>query len=150
MPYRIIAQLPTEALRISAATFRRQVHGSPVLIERMAAYSGVVVTQLAQSALCARFHTARQRLCRLLATAAGRADASRIPWSHEWIAEMVGGPRSAVSQAAASLRDQGVIGYGRPGVVISDLRGLRRESCECLHVTERAIQEFAAGQTPSR
>lgn len=149
MPYRIIAQLPTDALRIRADRFRRHVHESPVLLERVAAYSSVVVIQLVQSALCARFHTSRQRLCRWLATAAGRADATRLPWSHEWIAEMVGGPRSAVSQAAASLRDQGFIEYGRKGVAIRDLRRLRAESCECLHITERAIQEFAAGLTPS-
>ena len=150
MPYRIVAQLPTQALRISAAAFRRQVQASPVLVERVAAYSSVVVAQIAQSALCGRFHTARQRLSRWLATAASRADASRIPWSHDWIAEMVGGPRSAVSQAAASLRDQGLIEYGRQGVVIRDLRGLRRESCECLHIVERAIHEFSARQTRTR
>ena len=150
MPYRVIAQLPTEALRIRADTFRRHVHESPLLFERVAAYSSVVVTQLAQSALCARFHTARQRLCRWLATAASRADTSRVPWSHEWIAEIVGGPRSAVSQAAASLRDQGLIEYGRQGVMISDLRGLRRESCECLHIVERAIREFSARHIPDR
>jgi CRP-like cAMP-binding protein len=150
MPYRIIGQLPTKAVRIRAAAFRRVVHGSPVLFERVATYSSVVVTQLAQSALCARFHTARQRLSRWLATAASRADEPRIPWSHEWIAEIVGGPRCAVSQAAASLRDQGLIQYGRQGVVITDLRGLRRESCECLHIVERAIRELSARKIPDR
>jgi CRP-like cAMP-binding protein len=147
MPYRIIAQLPSEALRIPAAAFRRHALGAPPLVERVAAYGSVVITQLAQSAICGRFHTSSQRLCRWLVTAAARAEVSRLPWSHEWIAEMVGGPRSAVSQAAAALRDEGLVEYSRRGVVIRDLRGLRKKACECLGIVEGAIAAFAAGQS---
>jgi CRP-like cAMP-binding protein len=144
MSHRIIAQLPTTALRIPAAAFRQHVHETPVLVERVAAYTTVVITQFVQAAICARFHTSTQRLCRWLVTATSRAGVVHLPWSHEWIAEMVGGPRSAVSHAAAALRDAGLIEYKRNGVVVRNVRGLRRQSCECLGIVERTIEQFCA------
>jgi CRP-like cAMP-binding protein len=134
---------PTEALRIDTSKLRVHADHSPVLIHRISAYATVLVAQLAQSAVCARFHTAQQRLCRWLVTAADRAEVSHLPWSHEWIAEMVGGPRSAVSQAASTLRRLGLVDYGRRGIVIRDVTGLRARACECLGIVEDAIQQFS-------
>lgn len=142
LPCRLIVQLPGDALRIEVAAIRDfPLQGGP-LLQRVAAYSSVVVTQLATSAICARFHSPRQRLARWLITAADRAEVVDVPWSQEWIAEMVGGPRSAVSEAAAALRASGAIESWRGGVRIRDKALLRKQSCECVSVVEDAIRRF--------
>jgi hypothetical protein len=51
--------------------------------------------------------------------------------THEFISSMVGGPRSAVTEASAELRDSGAIAYSRGLLSIRDAEQLRRESCEC-------------------
>ena len=77
------------------------------LHELLMNYSQRVMHQLAQSAVCNRFHTSVQRLARWLLLTAERAETTRFELTHELLAQMVGAPRSAVSQAASTLRDQG-------------------------------------------
>ena len=76
-------------------------------------YSQQVMHQLVQSAVCNRFHSSVQRLARWLILTAERADTNRFELTHEFVAQMVGGPRSAVSESASTLRDKGIIDYRR-------------------------------------
>ena len=149
LPCRLIVQLPGNAMRIEASVLREFLSEGGQLLQRVAAYGSVVMTQLATSAICARFHTPRQRLARWLLTAAQRAEVVKVPWSQEWIAEMVGGPRSAVSEAAACLRDAGAIESWRGGIRIRDKAALRRNSCECAAVVEDAVRRFVKACTRS-
>lgn len=89
--------------------------------------------QLAQSALCNRFHTSEQRLSRWLLLTAERAETNRFELTHEFAAEMVGAPRSAVSAAAAALREKGIIDYRRGVLTIRNARRLRKTACECVN-----------------
>ena len=59
----------------------------------------------------------------------GRLD--ELPLTHEFISYMVGGPRSAVTEAAAELRESGAIAYRRGLITISSPEKLREQSCEC-------------------
>ena len=141
-PYRLIVQLEGTALRTSMAEMVRLLDAEPTLIHSICSYASVVIAQLGQSAVCARYHTSRQRLARWLVTAADRAGVSTIPWSHEWITEMVGGTRSAVSTAASELRAEGAIAYTRRTVSIVDRTRLRDAACECAKVVDAAVREF--------
>jgi hypothetical protein len=47
---------------------------------------------------------------------------------------MVGGPRSAVTEAAAELREAGAIDYRRGSITIRSVAKLREQSCECYDV----------------
>jgi hypothetical protein len=44
---------------------------------------------------------------------------------------MLGGPRSAVTEAASALRDSGAIAYRRGMLTVRDLLRRREEACEC-------------------
>ena len=87
--------------------------------------------QLAQSAVCNRFHTAEQRLARWLLLTAERAETQQLELTHEYIAQMVGAPRSAVSAAASALRKDRAIDYRRGVVTIRNEKRLRKAACEC-------------------
>ena len=140
--YRLVAQIPGEAWRLPVTDLRRLATSHPPLLHLLNCYASVVLVQLAQAAVCARFHTARQRLARWLLTAADRAGVANLPWSHEWVAEMVGGPRSAVSSAAAALRAESIIAYRRGGISIDDHARLEAAACECVHVVRDAVERF--------
>ena len=63
--------------------------------------------------------------------AADRADSNALPLTHEFISYMVGGPRSAVTEAAAELRESGAIAYRRGLITISSPEKLKEQACEC-------------------
>ena len=100
-------------------------------------FSHSMIAQIGQSAICNRFHTARQRLARWLAMTVDRAPDRDLPLTHEFIAHMVGGPRSAVTEAAAALRRAGAIDYRRGLVTIRSQAKLRQQACECYEASQQ-------------
>ena len=134
LPFRVVAQIDGTAARIATDVVRRQLHQCRHLHERFLLYSHAVIAQVGQSAICNRFHTSKQRLARWLLTTADRVDSRELFLTHEFIAHMVGGPRSAVTEAAAALRSCGAIDYSRGRVIIKNVPKLRQQACECYDV----------------
>lgn len=81
-----------------------------------------------------RFHSSVERLARWLLLTAERAETTSLPLTHEALAPMVGAPRSAVTIAAASLREAGLIEYGQGLIEIRNVARLKEEACECYTV----------------
>jgi CRP-like cAMP-binding protein len=131
MPFTLIVQLPGLAYRLPSAVAKQHVFSCTALHDLLMAHAQSMILQLAQSAICNRFHTAVQRLSRWLFLTSGRAETDRFELTHDFVAEMVGGPRTAVSQAAATLRRNGIIDYERGVIIIRDRTQLHRMACEC-------------------
>lgn len=131
MPFRITTQIPGHALRVPTDVVSSLLRECGDLHERLMGYTHYTIAQIAQSAVCNRFHNARQRLARWLLMTADRAGTNQLPLTHEFIAHMVGGPRSAVSEAASELRDSGAIDYRRGVIHIRDGESLKTLACEC-------------------
>ena len=134
LPFRVVTQVPGRAVRIPTDLVTHLVSDCGHLHERLLAYTHEVIAQVAQSAICNRFHNAKQRLARWLMMTGDRADTNELPLTHEFISFMVGGPRSAVTEAASDLREAGAIDYKRGLIVIRDASILRGLSCECYQV----------------
>jgi CRP-like cAMP-binding protein len=130
-PYGWIVQLPGTALRVPCRVVQDHILSCSDLHGLLMAYSQLVMHQLAQSAVCNRFHTSVQRLARWLLLTAEHAETQRLELTHEYLAQMVGAPRSAVTAAASALRKDGAIDYRRGVVTICSEHRLRRASCEC-------------------
>jgi CRP-like cAMP-binding protein len=146
LPFRVVAQVPGYALRVPTDVVSDLVRDCGQLHHRLLDYTHSVIAQVAQSAVCNRFHTAKQRLARWLLMTADRAESSELPLTHEFIAYMVGGPRSAVTEAASELRESGAIDYRRGLFVIRDASRLREQSCECYEVLQyESVSEAASG-----
>jgi CRP-like cAMP-binding protein len=137
LPYGLIVQLPGLAYRAPKALIREHIMSCSSLHELLMTYSQKMMHQLAQSAVCNRFHTSVQRLARWLLLTAERADTTRFELTHELLAQMVGAPRSAVSQAASTLRAKGIIDYRRGVLTIRNHARLQRVSCECFDVVSQ-------------
>jgi CRP-like cAMP-binding protein len=138
LPYNLIVQLPGLAYRIPKAVIRHHIMSCSPLHELLMDYSQRVMHQLAQSALCNRFHTSQQRLARWLLLTAERADTNRFELTHEFVAQMVGAPRPVVSASASALREKGMIDYRRGVLTIRNPARLRKVACECLDAISRS------------
>jgi CRP-like cAMP-binding protein len=113
LPYALVVQLAGLAYRVPKVVIREHIFSCSTLHELLMDYSQRVMHQLAQSALCNRFHTSEQRLARWLLLTAERADTNRFELTHEFVSQMVGAPRPVVSASASALRDKGMIDYRR-------------------------------------
>ena len=138
LPYGWVVQLSGIAYRAPTHVVRDHIFSCSALHELLMAYSQLMMHQLAQSAVCNRFHTSVQRLSRWLLLTAERAGTTRFELTHEFVGQMVGAPRSAVSQAAATLRRQGIIDYRRGVMTIRNASRLKTTACECFDAVSNA------------
>jgi CRP-like cAMP-binding protein len=139
LPYRLVVQVAGFAYRAPKNVIRRHMLSCTSLHELLMDYSQHVVHQLAQSALCNRFHTSEERLARWLLLTAERSETNRFELTHEFVAQMLGAPRSAVSESAASLRRKGIIAYHRGELTIRSPKRLHRIACECFDAVSRPL-----------
>jgi len=85
-PLRALVQGAGQALRMSAASFKREFQESTALQRELNHYLYVLIAQLAQSAACVRFHKIEARLARWLLMTQDRSQADRFRITHTFLA----------------------------------------------------------------
>jgi CRP-like cAMP-binding protein len=143
-PYRVMAQLPAEALMIRAGALRSEFDRSGRLRELILRHALALLTQLSQSAVCHRFHTVEQRLARWLLVTRDRAGSDSFRLTQEFLSYMLGVPRTSVTTTAVLFQRAGLISYNRGRITLLDARRLEAASCECYRVVMREIDQLLA------
>ncbi len=126
-----IVQGSGTALRMTAAQLRRELRSCRALRRTLNHYLFVLLSQQSRSIACSRFHEIKSRLARWLLMTHDRAHADHFHLTHQYLADMLGVQRSAVTIAAGALQRNKVISYTRGEIFILDRRELESASCEC-------------------
>ena len=103
------------------------------------------MTQMAQTALCNRYHSVDQQFCRWLLLSLDRLQGSEVVITQELLATMLGVRRESVTQSARRLQTAGLIRYSRGRILVLDRDGLEQRSCECYEVVKQEYQRLLPG-----
>ncbi|SIO01349.1 Crp-like helix-turn-helix domain-containing protein [Bradyrhizobium erythrophlei] len=89
-----------------------------------------------QSAACNAYIRSKC-VCRACCCARDLCDSEGLPLTQEFLAQMIGARRNAVSIVAHAFRQAGIVNYGRGHIEITDIDGLPKTSCECYWAIQR-------------
>jgi CRP-like cAMP-binding protein len=127
---RAVVQLHGMVARIPAAPFRA-VPSKPAILDLCARYNDVLLSQARINAACNLAHTLEARFCRWLLQTRDRAQSDILPFTQEFLAEMLGVRRTSITDVAVKMQAAGAITYSRGTIKVLALDKLRAISCEC-------------------
>jgi CRP-like cAMP-binding protein len=136
-----LVQVPGHALKVSAAGFRDCA--TPMLTKLVLRYAQFLLTEVFVSNGCNRFHTVEQRICRWLLAHRVRTYKNVFPFTHEFLAYLLGAQRSTVTEVTGQLQKQGLIRYSYGEMTIVNQTGLEAASCECFSKVRQELDAFS-------
>jgi len=126
-----VVVLPGTASVLDAAGLRAAAERSVIFRTTLARHDQAVLALAQQSAACNASHSVEARLSRWLLRARDLCGSETLPLTQEFLAQMIGVQRNAISIVAHALQQSGIIRYSRGRIDIVDVDGLREAACEC-------------------
>ncbi len=142
MPNRAIVRSQGYAFRLRKQIFLQEFKRLPEKTNEesfhylMLRYTQTLITQMAQTVVCNRHHSIRQRLCRWLLTTLDRLPSNELSITQELIANMLGVRREGITEAAQKLQSEGLIEHHRGHIIVLDRAGIEDRACECYQVVK--------------
>jgi hypothetical protein len=140
-----IVQIAGDALRIRAPKLKAEFDRGRALHALLLRYHHALVAQISQSVGCNTHHVLEARLSRWLLIVRDRVPSDLLLLEHQFLSQMLGTGRSAVTIAAGALRDAGLIRYARGKITVLDRAGLEASACECYEVVNAAFERARIG-----
>jgi len=116
-------------------------HAGPMM-RLMLRYTQALITQISQTAVCNRYHSIEQQLCRWLLLTIDRLPSHELTMTQELIAGMLGVRREGITEAAGNLQRAGLISYRRGHITALDRSGLESRACECYNVVKKEFHRL--------
>jgi len=131
-PHRVVALFESAGYRLPVETLRRVFDESKTLRTAVLEHVGRQLVEVSTLVACARIHSHRQRLARWLLMMEDKSGQPSLKITHETLAQVVGGPRHAVTVGLNKLRADGAIAHLRGHIDILDRSRLLSSACECM------------------
>lgn len=133
-PISAFVQVPGEGLCMDADAFRAMLQQDGRLRDLLGRYTQGLFTQIAQSAACNRLHPVEERCARWLLMTHDRVAGDQFLLTQEFLGQMLGARRQAVSAVASILQRADYIRYVRGVITVVDRAGLEAAACECYRI----------------
>ena len=133
-PVRTIVQVPMTGFRMEVRVLRSELARGGRLVTLLQRHTQVVMITMAQLILCNRIHRLDQRAARWLLQVNDRVDGAPFMVTQEFLAQMIGVQRPALSLAMRQFKDAGLVRYVRGQITIDDPDRLLERSCGCSNV----------------
>ncbi|HUQ26584.1 MAG TPA: Crp/Fnr family transcriptional regulator [Burkholderiales bacterium] len=132
-----VIQVPGEAYRLPAKRVLELCKEHQPFRHALFIYSAFRLHLASRTVACNSFHSIQQRMARWLLFVHDRVGRNDFRVTHEDLSAMLAATRPRVSQAAARLKESGIIEYRRGTMRIVDRQRLEAIACECYGQTKR-------------
>ncbi|HEV7700981.1 MAG TPA: Crp/Fnr family transcriptional regulator [Pyrinomonadaceae bacterium] len=128
---RNIIQLAGTGHRIEISIVRKEFYRAGTFQRQVLNFTRALMSQMSQTALCNRLHSAEKRLAKWLVSCHDRSTSDVLDLTQEFVALMLGSNRVTLTTAAGQLQDGGAIKYKRGQITVIDRDILESLSCTC-------------------
>ena len=129
--HRGLVQVAGAAFAIAPETLRSLADDFGPLRSILIRHEQVLFAQAQQSAGCNASHTVEARMCRWLLRIRDLTGSDEMHLTQEFLAQMLGVRRTAVSLVAGTLQKAGFIKYSRGRIRLLDVAQVEAGACEC-------------------
>ncbi|MGB7976353.1 MAG: Crp/Fnr family transcriptional regulator [Roseiarcus sp.] len=135
-PHATYIQAPGTGKSMPATNLREAFQASPSLRDSLLKFVQAFGVQTSHTAICNAHFKLDVRLARWLLMAHDRIGEDALPLTHEFLSLMLGVRRPGVTEALHTLREQGLISYGRGLITVEDRKGMERKAGAAYGVPE--------------
>jgi CRP-like cAMP-binding protein len=139
---RCLVQLEGGIVRCPIELLQWEFKNSEHVRNLFVSYSETLLSQVQQTVACNALHSTEERMCRWLLMMHDRAEGESLPYTHEFLSQMLGANRKSVTLAAQALQTAGLISYRRGTIQVVDRAGLEKASCECYAIVKERFDAF--------
>jgi CRP-like cAMP-binding protein len=143
-PSSAVVQTAGHAYRLASQVLKQEFARAGPMQQLMLRYTQGLMTQMAQSAVCNRYHSVEQQLCRWLLLTHDRVPSRELVMTQELVARILGVRREGITEAAGNLQRAGIISYRRGHISVVDRSGLETRVCECYEVVSGELRRLLA------
>ena len=120
MPNEAVVQNSGLGWRLRAQQLTSEMDRGGVVCRLLLLYTQTLIEQIARTAVCNRYHSIDQLLCRRLLMGLDRLPTDALMMTQELLASLLGVRREGVTAAALRLQRAGVIRYSRGRIDVLD------------------------------
>jgi CRP-like cAMP-binding protein len=134
--------LSGDAMVCDPSAFRGAGLQSENLISKIMWHEQTLFAQAQQSTACMANHDVEARLCRWLLRARDLSGSDHLPFTQEFLGEMLGLRRTSATTVARTLHEAGMIKYTRGRIEILDVEDLKDSACECYDTVKEQYSQL--------
>jgi CRP-like cAMP-binding protein len=137
-----LVQVSGVSLCASASSFRSISKENQRMRDMINRYAELQLGQIQQTAACNALHDVLSRLSRWLLQTSDKIEGDIIPFTHEFLAKMLGVQRGTITGAARELEAAGIISTRRGKIKLLDKKELKTRACSCYDFIQQHVDRL--------